>query len=105
MIKSAYPAIKNADATAFVLAGSTEPGVTSGTSYSPIDFLTGIYQNGGKGYFDGVSHHPYCFDAIASGFNCPTAYADWSAWSQMQDTNPSLRSVMTANGDQDKKIW
>lgn len=102
LLKSVYPAIKNADSGAFVLTGGTAPAITNGTDISPIDFLTGIYQNGGKKYFDAVAHHPYCF---SPGFNCPKSYADWSAWSQMQDTHLSLRSVMIANGDQNKKIW
>jgi polysaccharide biosynthesis protein PslG len=102
MLKAAYPAIKQADPSAFVLAGGSMPSATGGGSYSPVDFLTGMYQNGAKGYFDALAHHPYCF---AGSFNCPTTFEQWSAWSQMQDTNPSLRSVMTANGDQNKQIW
>lgn len=102
LLKSAYTAIKQVDPTAFILAGGSNGELTRGKKISPTDFLTGIYQNGGKGYFDALAYHPYCF---SGQFNCPTAYADWSGWSQMQDTNPSLRSIMIANGDQDKKIW
>jgi hypothetical protein len=101
LLKAAYTAIKQADPGAFVLTGGTQPAATNGTDISPIDFLAGIYQNGGKGYFDAVAHHPYCY---AAGFVFPF-YAEWSAWSQMQDTSTSLRSIMTANGDQAKKIW
>lgn len=102
MLKAAYPAIKQADPTAFVLAGGSMPSTTGGGSYQPVDFLTGMYQNGARGYFDALTHHPYCWSSM---FNCPTAFATWSAWSQMQDTSPSLRSVMTANGDGNKQIW
>lgn len=103
LMKAGYPAIKSADPNAYVLAGGSMPSDTTGTKYSPIDFLTGIYANGGKGYFDGLAHHPYCWGAGLA--NCPSTYAYWSAWSQMADTNPSLRSVMVANGDSNKLIW
>ncbi len=102
MLKAAYTAIKHADPSAFVLSGGSEPAATSGGSYQSVDFLTDMYKNGAKGYFDALAHHPYCW---AAAFNCPTAYATWSAWSQMQETNPSLRSVMIANGDGNKQIW
>jgi polysaccharide biosynthesis protein PslG len=103
-MKAAYPAIKAGDPNAVVLAGGSMPNDTSGSGYSPVDFLQGIYVNGGKNYFDALTHHPYCWGGGTS-FDCPKAYADWSAWSQMQETSPSLRSVMTANGDSAKKIW
>jgi exo-beta-1,3-glucanase (GH17 family) len=61
-----------------------------------------MYAQGAKGYFDAFAHHPYCY---AADFDCPDTVADWSAWSQMNETSPSLRSIMAANGDSDKKIW
>ena len=102
ILKPAYSAIHAADAAANVLTGGTSPAATSGSHISPTDFLSGIYANGGKGYFDNVAHHPYCY---YPGFNCPNQYADWSAWSQMQDTPVNLRGIMTANGDSGKQIW
>lgn len=105
LLKAAYPAIKQADPNAFVLTGGTSPAASDGTDISPVDFLVGIYANGGKGYFDAVAHHPYCYGGTSTTFNCPKTFASWSAWSQMQDTNPSLRSVMIANGDEGKQIW
>src|SRR5207302_5543094 len=73
-----------------------------GTNFAPYDFLKGIYQNGGKGYFDAVGHHPYCY---AGAFDCPNVYASWSAWSQMADTPRNLVGLMQAYGDGGKKIW
>jgi polysaccharide biosynthesis protein PslG len=99
VLKAAYPAIKGADPTATVLSGGTAPAPSDGTQIAPIDFLQGIYANGGAGSFDAVSHHPYCWPAN------PGDPQGWSAWYQMYGTNPSLRSVMTANGDAAKKIW
>ena len=46
LVKAAYPAIKAADPHSIVLLGANSP-----------DFLTGLYANGIKGYFDGDSIH------------------------------------------------
>ncbi len=99
LLKQAYVAIKAVDPTATVLTGGTSPESTTGNSLSPVDFLSGLYDNGAGGYFDAVAHHPYTWPAW------PSYVASWSAWSQMNDTNPSLRSVMTAHGDANKQIW
>src|SRR3954447_4907509 len=101
LLKAAYPAIKGADPQATVLTGGSAPASTNGTSYAPVDWLQAIYANGGKGYFDAVATHPYCFgNNILPGDPDPT-----NAWYQIYGTNPSLRSVMLANGDGAKKIW
>ena len=99
VLKAAYPAIKAADPQATVLSGGTAPAATTATSYSPVDFLSGIYANGGGLSFDAVSHHPYCWPAV------PGEAQNWSAWYQMYGTSPSLRSVMIDHGDGAKKIW
>jgi polysaccharide biosynthesis protein PslG len=99
LLKAAYGAIKGADPSATVVTGGTAPAPSNGSSYSPVDFLRGIYANGGQGYFDAVGHHPYCSPAY------PGDPEGWSAWYQMYGTSPSLRSVMIANGDGAKKIW
>ncbi len=104
MMKAAYPALKAGNPKSLVLAGGSMPNDTSGNGYSPVDFLKGIYASGGKGYFDALTHHPYCWGG-GDAFNCPKAYAEWSAWTQMAETNPSLRSLMVSNGDGNKKIW
>ena len=49
LLKAAYPAIKTVDTTAFVLTGGTASIGSDGIDISPIDFLTGIYQNGEPG--------------------------------------------------------
>lgn len=102
MLKAVYPAIKNGDPTATVLTAGTAPAVTgggSGGNISPVDFLTGVYANGGQGYFDALAHHPYTFPAYPDGTNA------LNAWYQMVGTSPSLRSLMVANGDGGKQIW
>jgi hypothetical protein len=99
VLRAAYPAIKRADPRASVITGGTAPEPSNGQTYSPVDFLSGIYAHGGKGSFDAVGHHPYCWPAF------PGARAAWSAWYQMYGTHRSLRSVMIAHGDRAKKIW
>ena len=101
LLKAAYIAIKAVNPNAIVLTGGTSPASSNGTNISPINFLQKIYNNGGGGSFDGVGHHPSCYEQV----NCPNFYAPWSSWSQMNDTSPSLRSVMIDHGDSDMKIW
>lgn len=102
LVKVCYNTLKAIDTNNIILAGAWAPyGDATSSPNNPIAFLTTMYANGVQGYFDAISHHPYCYaDARAPNF-----YEHWSAWSQMQDTNPSLRSVMIANGDGAKKIW
>ena len=99
LLKAAYPAIKAQDPASTVLIGGLSPADSSDDRIPPVDFLKAIYANGGKGYFDAVGHHPYCWPAI------PGDQETWSAWYQMNQGAESLRSVMVANGDGDKKIW
>jgi hypothetical protein len=99
MLVQAYAAIKSVDPTATVLTGGTSLEPTTPTSVSAVDFLSGLYANGAGGHFDAVAHHPYTWP------NMPANGDPGSAWSQMADTNPSLRSLMTANGDANKQIW
>lgn len=96
---SAYSAIKAVDPSAFIISGGLAPEATDGTNYSPVDFLKALYADGAKGGFDALGYHPYCFPAF------PDNYEPWSAWSQMTQTNPSIRSIMANNGDAGKPIW
>jgi hypothetical protein len=99
LLRAAYTAVKSADPTAVVVSGGTAPAATNGTNYAPIDFVRGMYANGAAGYFSALGHHPYTYPIS------PTDTHAWNAWYQMFGTSPSLRSVMIANGDGDKKIW
>jgi polysaccharide biosynthesis protein PslG len=113
LLQAAYPAIKAADPRATVLTGGTAPALTDapsgglldflkpggGTSIGPVEWLGQIYANGGRGFFDAVAHHPYCWPAM------PGQVEAWSAWHQMYGSNPSLRSLMVSNGDGAKRIW
>jgi hypothetical protein len=96
---SAYAAIKKVDPSAFIISGGLAPGPSYDSNISPVDFLKAMYANGAKGSFDALGFHPYSYPAL------PDTYKPWSGWSQMANTKPSLRSVMTSNGDADKQIW
>jgi hypothetical protein len=96
---AAYAAIKKADPAAFVVSGGLAPETTGGGSINAVTFLKEMYADGAKGSFDAVGYHPYSYPAL------PNTYESWSGWSQMSQTNPSIRSVMTSNGDSAKQVW
>ena len=102
MLKLAYTAIKAVDPSAFVVSGGLAPygsyGAGDAQHMNPINFLQAMYANGARTSMDAVGWHPYAFPY-------GIAYYNWSAWSQMNATSPSARSVMTANGDSAKQIW
>ena len=99
MLKDAYAAIKASDPSSTVLSGGLAPAASDGVNINAIDFLTSMYTDGASGSFDDLGYHAYSYPAL------PDTYETWSGWSQMDQTSPSLRSVMTANGDGAKKIW
>lgn len=97
-LKAAYTAIKSVAQNDGVITGGLAPEASNGKNISPTDFLSCIYNNGGGQYFDAVGDHPYSYPQMPSDSNNGT-------WSQMSATTPSLRSIMTANGDAGKNIW
>lgn len=99
LLKAAYPAIKSADQNATVITGGLASADNAPNQIEQLTFLRGIYQAGGKNFFDAVGHHPYSIPAPASSVQ------PWSGWSKMGDTEVSMRSIMTENGDGAKLIW
>jgi hypothetical protein len=65
---------------------------------NPVTFLEAMYNNGAAGSFDALGWHPY-------NYPWGLGYANWSAWSQMSETTPSARSLMTVRGDSAKQLW
>ncbi len=102
MLKLAYPAIKGADPSATVVSAGLSPygayGEGDAQHINPLTFLEGMYANGAGGSFDALGWHPY-------NYPWGLGYFAWSAWSQMSQTTPSARSIMTARGDSAKQIW
>ena len=97
MLKRAYVEIKKVDPATTILAGATSPAPDdpSGRDMSPVTFMRQIYANGGKGFFDAFSHHPYSFPCN------PLTVASWNAFTQTK----YLHDVMVQHGDGAKKIW
>jgi polysaccharide biosynthesis protein PslG len=98
-LKAAYPAIKAVAPSAVVLTGGLAPEANSANSYDIVTFFQDMYADGAQGSFDGVGDHPYTYPYT------PATQTLGSAWSEMSQTSPSLRSLMAAHGDSAKKIW
>jgi hypothetical protein len=98
LLSAAYSALHAADSHAYVLTGGLSPQPDNATAMSPVHFLTELYTDGAKGHFDAVADHPYTFPLT------PASKAD-DAWTQMAAASHSLRTVMIADGDANKKIW
>lgn len=78
LLKHVYKGLKRGNPDCLVAVGGLE---------SKTSFLKGIYQNGGKGYFDAVAIHPYSNEGIN------TAWID------------EIRELMVRMGDESKPIW
>jgi polysaccharide biosynthesis protein PslG len=102
ILKAAHDKVKAFNRNIKVIVGGLQPYDSVNGRYSPMDWLSGMYASGAQGYFDAVAMHPYCF---YNTFDCPNTYADWSNWSRMSQTSPSVRSIMVANGDGALAIW
>jgi hypothetical protein len=98
-LKAAANAIRASNSKAAIISAGLSPEDGTGGSITPVNFLSGMYTAGAKGYMDAVGMHPYCYP------NLPNAYALWSGWSQMNATPTSLRSVMLNAGDSATPLW
>jgi len=105
LLKIAYTAAHDAHNDVNVMAGGMTVGVTNNsTGYvGPMEFLERMYRAGAKGYFDGVSHHPYGIYARTFRDN---------GWANMIGDvvapgggEKTLYQIMSENGDGNKKIW
>lgn len=97
LLQAAYVSIHAADRAAIVLTGGMADPTNSQTDLDARTFLTDMYGNGAKGYFDALSFHPYTSPDMPGN-------KDHNPWQQMFATNPSLLSIMSDNGDS-KRIW
>lgn len=95
LLKEAYSSIKAEDPTMPVLTTGLAPFANDGPGQQPYDdFLRDVYQQGTKGYSDGIAHHAY----PGSG---PSGDYKQSIRVQIAD----LKDVMLDFGDEDKPIW
>ena len=95
LLKAVYPAIKQADDEATVIAGATAPAATGNGDFRPDDFVSAMYEARAHGSFDALSTHPYTYPLTPSG----SSTAD--AWGQMT----AIHRMMVANGDGQKLLW
>ena len=97
MLRLSYVEIRRADPLAAVIAGGTAPAPDDPAlrDVSPARFIQQIYENGGKGFFDAVGHHPYSFPCN------PLTAASWNAFMQTK----TIHDVMVQHGDGAKKVW
>lgn len=95
LLKSAYPAVKAADPNATVVLG--------GLAGNDYPFVEGVYQAGGKGFFDAVGVHtdtacnvlsPYSFLRGADNRMIPDSFLAYR----------EVHATMLANGD-NSPIW
>lgn len=95
LLKSSYLAIKNIDPTATVLTGGLAAVMTGQGNIGEVDFVKLLYTGGAKGFFDGVSVHPYSYPFL------PTYNTVGNPWPGMLQ----MHQVMSNYGDEQKKIW
>jgi hypothetical protein len=100
LLRLSYQVIKLVNPSAVVVLGGM---AGNGVSYPPFaiaeldrNFLKQVYDHGGKSFFDVASIHLY-----------PYTYELWrpDLMIALQDALDETRSVMAANGDDDKPIW
>ena len=105
LLKIAYTAAHDAHNDVNVMAGGMTVGNSnSSTGYvGPMEFLERMYRAGAKGYFDGLSHHPYGIYARTFRDN---------GWANMIGDvvapgggEKTLYQIMSEHGDGNKKIW
>jgi hypothetical protein len=104
VLKLSYSFIKAQEPQDTVLMGGMAGGgetvkPSSYTQINAVSYLQQLYADGSEGYFDGIAYHPYSYPQD------PSSATAGNAWLEMNATNPSLRSVMVANGDSNKQIW
>ncbi|MDQ3433263.1 MAG: DNRLRE domain-containing protein [Actinomycetota bacterium] len=92
LVKAAYSPVKNARPELPVLAGAT--------SFADRAFIQRLYSLGMKGYFDGLSIHPYN-ESRDPGDARSAGLEKWTFRSGV----PWVREAMVANGDADKGLW
>ncbi len=115
LLQLSYAAIKSVNPDMIVVSGALTPAGNVGeAAVDDIEYLSQMYANGAKGFFDALGAHP-------SGYNCP-ALADWRTVSDstalsfrgpfenrhhswcFRGTMEGYREVMVANGDGGKAI-
>ncbi|RJQ32857.1 MAG: beta-xylosidase [Actinobacteria bacterium] len=101
MLKKSYLKIKQVDPKATIISGGLAA-VAKDTKgrISGLNYLEGIYKNGGKGYFDGVGYHPFSFPRLPSTIITGGGFAQLD-----RPLIKSVRSIQADNDDSSKRVW
>lgn len=113
LLKAVYPALKDIDPTATVVAAGLGHTPTKEGALSPVEFLDGMYAAGAKGYFDALAYHPYqettpFSEGTPDGYALNQALAMVALMASNGDyvTGPGGQPLLDANGDPiTKRIW
>ena len=113
LLKAVYPALKDIDPTATVVAAGLGHTPTKDGVLSPVEFLDGMYAAGAKGYFDALAYHPYqettpFSQGTPDGYALNQALAMVALMASNGDyvTGPGGQPLLDANGAPiTKKIW
>lgn len=113
LLKAVYPALKDIDPTATVVAAGLGHTPTKDGALSPVEFLDGMYAAGAKGYFDALAYHPYqettpFSQSTKDGYALNQALAMVALMASNGDyvTGPGGQPLLDANGAPiTKRIW
>ena len=82
-LKAGYQAVKSSDPAAWVL--------TAGLTENAVSFLTDLYANGAKGYFDYLAFHPYSWpDSPDANYG----FATMSMLNELMSANDDLKPIL-----------
>ncbi len=99
LLRAASSAIRLADPHAFVISGGLAPEATSGGNIAQLTYLSSFCADGGPAYVDAIGYHPYSYPVL------PSDAQPWNAWTQIDGTSTSVRSILNGCGAASKKIW
>lgn len=96
MLQYAYPAIKRGNPASWVLMG----GITS--TAASWAFVRGVYDGGGKPYFDIFAQHVYGSQPY---WNNPNIYEEGVSGDGVRERGQRLRNVAAEKGDRGRPVW
>jgi hypothetical protein len=101
LLKYTYVALKKIDPKTVVLLGGLSGSTGDGNAMhvDPRTFLDGVYNNGGKNYFDAIAYHPY------TNLQSIKVNAENNGWAKIMRLPNNIVSIMAKNDDVEKPIW
>ncbi|GAA1930795.1 cellulase family glycosylhydrolase [Nocardioides marmoribigeumensis] len=99
LLRVTFRGIRSVDPRAVVLLGGLSALENRPPSIGPRQFLTAVCKARGCGSMSAVSYHPYTYPYLA-GQDSST-----SAWSKINHTSWSLRSILNRWGYRHKRVW